>query len=205
MTYVGEFVLDGEQPWFWDEAPSTSGPLRKVIMFRLVPQGAVRTAAGVAPPASLSPSLDTEYEDVDENVATAPRSEMRVDPDAVDRGLRGHRRTQNAVARWARQNGFRPLKPGPGDPAFDTGWWEGDVFVVVEVKSLSNGLSQVGQLRLGLGQVLDYDDQLRAAGKRTRPVLAVEREPDERWIRVCSRQGVLLVSPETLERLGGGA
>ena len=43
VEYVGEFVLDDEQPWYETDAPETGGgPLRKVIVFRLRP---VDTAA----------------------------------------------------------------------------------------------------------------------------------------------------------------
>jgi hypothetical protein len=36
---------------------------------------------------------------------------------------------------------------------------------------------------MGIGQVLDYDDSLRARGRAVLPVLYLEREPsDARWV-----------------------
>lgn len=38
VTYVGEFMIDPEEPYYHTDAPETNGgPLRQVIMFRLVP------------------------------------------------------------------------------------------------------------------------------------------------------------------------
>lgn len=194
VTYIGEFELDPEAPWSPEPAPSTTGDQRLVIMFRLRPVSA-------QVPEPNSGEVGEEYREEDEEVATRARDEFRVDPDAVDRALRGHRHTQNLLARWARNRGYRPRRPGKGEPRFDVAWQQGDVLVVAEVKSLSGGLAQTGQLRLGLGQVLDYAAQFEDRGLRTKPVLAVEHEPDERWDRVCSRNGVVLIWPEVFSRL----
>lgn len=48
----------------------------------------------------------------------------------------------------------------------------------------------------GLGQVLDYQDQLRERASEVTAVLWVEREPSERrWTDLCQRVGVLLAWP----------
>ena len=49
------------------------------------------------------------------------------------------------------------------DPQVDVGWWRGDRLVVVEVKSTLGG-NECSQLRLGLGQVMDYRQQLGGDG-----------------------------------------
>jgi hypothetical protein len=60
------------------------------------------------------------------------------------------------------------------------------------------GTNEDKQLRLGLGQVLDYQDQLMARHSRVRAVLAVERRPtDDRWLQLRERHEVTLVWPET--------
>lgn len=69
--------------------------------------------------------------------------------------------------------------------------------VVVEVKSCTKD-NEVRQLRMGIGQVLDYDDSLRARGRAVLPVLYLEREPsDARWVALAERHHVRLIWPGT--------
>ncbi len=121
-------------------------------------------------------SFGAEYRKPDEDVATSQREPFDVDPDRVDRGLRAHRHLQNEVGDVARAHGLEPKSPDAMAPNFDVGWWDGDTFVVVEVKSISSG-NEASQLRLGIGQVLDYAFRYQSAGHSARAVLAVEREP----------------------------
>jgi hypothetical protein len=86
-----------------------------------------------------------------------------VDPDVVDRGVRAHAATQNELAARLVLAGFSPLGPDASTPAFDIAWWQGAVFVVAEVKSLTIA-NEERQLRLGLGQVLRYSHKLRSVG-----------------------------------------
>ncbi len=45
VTYVGEFELPAVDPWYHDDAPQTGGgPLRQVIIFRLLPHGNISPA-----------------------------------------------------------------------------------------------------------------------------------------------------------------
>jgi hypothetical protein len=60
------------------------------------------------------------------------------------------------------------------------------------------------QLRLGMGQVLRYQQvlSLRFAGKSVIPVLASEREPkDPTWVTLCEAHGVRLVWPKIMASL----
>jgi len=67
---------------------------------------------------------------------------------------------------------------------------------VVEVKSLTNA-NEAGQIRPGLGQILDYRHLLERAGETVRAVLAVEKEPtNPRWTDLCARHGAELVWPD---------
>jgi len=138
------------------------------------------------------------YRRADEFIATEAREPFLVDPDVVDRGLREHRVLQNAVADFATESGFSPQSPSGDSPNFDLAWWDGDTFVVVEVKSLS-ATNEVGQMRLGIGQILDYAFHYQSAGQAVRAVLAVEREPDARWFDLCNQHGIRLIWPGTLE------
>lgn len=66
---------------------------------------------------------------------------------------------------------------------------------IAEVKSV-NGGNEVEQLRLGLGQVLEYRHRLAAAGVPASAVLLVSTCTDARWRDVCGENGVLLLSGE---------
>ena len=202
VTYVGEFGLDPTEPWYWDTAPETGGgPLRKVIKFKLVPAGDFFEAGQRRSAGDLTPGLDGSYREAEEDPQTEQREPFDVDPDTVDRALAAHAATQNALAQFIESHGLRPISPELGDPSFDVGWWAGDTFDVAEVKSLSER-NERGQLRLGLGQVLDYADVIRRSGRDARAVLAVEREPvDGRWSDLCAGHGVRLVWPGVFDRL----
>ncbi|GGX15822.1 hypothetical protein GCM10010321_32640 [Streptomyces chartreusis] len=66
---------------------------------------------------------------------------------------------------------------------------------VCEVKSLTMA-NEARQLRAGLGQVLDYQDQLRERTLQASAVLWIERALSEgRWIDLCHRVGVILAWP----------
>lgn len=149
--------------------------------------------AQTSPPAQAS-----SYRRADETIVTETRTPFAVDPDTVDRGLRAHRALQNQMADFARASGFTPESPR-GDPNFDVGWWDGQTFVVVEVKSLS-ATNEVGQMRLGIGQVLDYAHHYESRNMAVRAVLAVEREPDAHWLELCAAHRIRLVWPGELDR-----
>jgi len=124
------------------------------------------------------------------------------DPDVVDRGLEGHRLTLKKLAAAVYAHGISPHE-GIDSCRYDLAWMTpaGSLYVA-EVKSLS-GQNEKAQLRLGLGQVLDYAQFLEAAGHTvTGTVLAVERAPrDKRWVDICKRAGVALVWPTTMYSL----
>jgi predicted RNA-binding protein with PUA-like domain len=192
VQYVGEFVLDDQHPYSWDRAASTmGGPVRRVIRFHLrrVDRPATNDQPG---------ELGTPYRRQDEGVEisrqTAP---ALVDPDATGRGLRAHHRLQNQLAELVRAAGYAPRSPAPIDPDYDLAWETKQAIVVVEVKSCTKA-NEVRQLRLGIGQVLDYEDALLARGCAVQPVVYFERSPsDPRWWGLAERHGIQLVWPGT--------
>ena len=195
VRYLGEFELD-TTPWYWSNAEDRARAVRKVIVFRLRP---IDMTLWARTPRKRALELGDPYTPVDETKASAPRDPFTVDPDTVDRGLRGHMATQNALAAFLTAAGVRPRRPKPGEPDFDLAWSKGGWWYVVEVKSLT-AANETKQLRLGLGQVLDYQDRLLARHSSVRAVLAVERRPtDERWLQLCERHEVTLVWPEAFE------
>ena len=149
--------------------------------------------------AADEPRSDTahlvEYsEEPDDHQGASDIRLYTLDPAAVERGLRGHRRTQDQLAALLRSRGLVPQQPRGGLPDFDLGWCAGDTFHVAEVKSLTEE-NEVSQLRLGLGQVLEYRYAMicRREYEKVEACLVVEREPnDAAWRAVCRAVGVLL-------------
>jgi hypothetical protein len=111
--------------------------------------------------------------------------------------------TQQTLSAAIRSAGHKPLSPSTrdGDPNFDLAWHDGRRSFVAEVKSLTT-TNAAGQIRLGLGQVLDYQQALEVDGRTVTPVLALEAEPsDGRWATLCERHGIRLVWPATFASL----
>jgi len=141
-------------------------------------------------------AIGQSYIPADEKAASEKREPFaaEMDPNVIDRGRLGHKRTQNLLARLVQAHGMRPLRP-QGEPKFDVAWWDGDRVYVVEVKSLTKR-NEEKQLRLGLGQVLRYRQLLQERSADACAVLALEREPgDKGWHRLCRELDVVLWWP----------
>lgn len=122
---------------------------------------------------------------------------VAVDPDVIDRGLRAHTSTQNALADHLQRANLLPVQPNASTPPFDVAWFQDGVLLLAEVKSVTFA-NEERQLRLGLGQVLRYTYALRAAGVNpVEPILVTEREPgDLTWLGTCSESNVVLTWPD---------
>lgn len=122
--------------------------------------------------------------------------ELTVNLEALDKGTVAHEATVTALSRVLERKGLLPQRPGRHAPAFDLGWTEDGAVYIAEVKSLT-GTDQTQQIRLGLGQVLDYAQQIRQSGAESatvRPVLVLEYEPTHsRWKETASSAGVELI------------
>jgi hypothetical protein len=141
------------------------------------------------------------YRPADEEAATTTRDPFTIDPAVVDRGVRGHAKTQNALASFLQEQGLAPQSPRPDKPQFDFAWTREATVHVAEVKSLTRQ-NEEQQLRLGLGQVLRYRALLRLKAHAVCAVLAVEQEPtDPEWHALCEELGVVLVTPSSFGRL----
>ncbi|WP_448811072.1 hypothetical protein [Agromyces bauzanensis] len=121
---------------------------------------------------------------------------FQIDLSALDKGTAAHQATLAAFIASLSRRGLVAERPGRLAPQFDVGWAHEERAFVAEVKSLG-GTDEVQQIRLGLGQVLDYAQQLRRAtktGQIVQPVLVLEREPSDprRWIDATKSAGVLL-------------
>ncbi|HEY4270224.1 MAG TPA: hypothetical protein VGM94_18720 [Galbitalea sp.] len=123
------------------------------------------------------------------------------DPNAIDRALRAHVETQNALNDFLTARGARTWSPTDDEPEFDLAWVRRSIATVAEVKSITLA-NEDQQLRLGLGQVLDYQQIMTKAKPEIRAALAIEKAPrSDRWIELCERHGVVLVWPGTFDVL----
>jgi hypothetical protein len=148
------------------------------------------------PVPAASTELGAPYRPADEEVAVSVADPMPRDPALIERGLRGHRQTQNALAGALIAAGLAPLRPG-GGPDWDIAWRRDSTLYVGEVKTI-NDMNEERQLRLGLGQVLRYQQRCAHVEDSVVAVLVVDRPPrDESWAELCQSLGVLLVSPST--------
>ena len=107
-----------------------------------------------------------------------------------------HNKAQNDLSIAASRLGLSPCCL-PGGPAVDLSLIAVDGRrIVCEVKSI-NGSNDTEQLRVGLGQILDYLDQLIGYEHGVSGLLTTSRRPldADRWSRLCARHGVALGWP----------
>jgi hypothetical protein len=139
--------------------------------------------------------IGTGYRAADEDTSVAERDPFSIDPAIVERGLRGHAATQNALANFLKNRQLLPLSPGPNEPSYDIAWKNNKEIWIAEIKSVTN-VNEEKQLRLGLGQVLRYCHLLKKSGD-VHGVLVIERAPlDQTWIDLCAAHNILLVWPD---------
>jgi hypothetical protein len=65
--------------------------------------------------------------------------------------------------------------------------------MIAEIKSCL-GVDDTTQMRLGLGQVLQYRHRLAQQGTDAKAILLVSRVPDSLWHKICATAGVRLIS-----------
>jgi hypothetical protein len=118
---------------------------------------------------------------------------LSLDLSALDRASQAHERTCRALCDALRTAGHEGRCAFGDGPRFDIGWEVGNKLFIAEIKSLASAREEQ-QIRLGLGQILDYAHQLLQHGKTVHPVLALERKPQhERWSGLARHHNVQLV------------
>jgi hypothetical protein len=153
---------------------------------------------------------DQAYKPPPQGKEIAKSKVFATDPDKMDRGTAAHKDTQNALAEALLQAGLTPRSPRQdlGDPAFDVAWRDGGVAFIAEVKSLTDE-NETAQIRLAIGQVLDYVHTLHLRRKThslpphwkgvstVQGVIAVEHQPvgAPHWAGVCEENGIILTWP----------
>ena len=154
---------------------------------------------GIPGPPEVGTSPGAAYRRADEEVVVSTADPMPRDPALMERALRSHRATQNALADALEEVGLKPLSPSGPDPDWDIAWRRDGTLYVADIKSLTAS-NEERQLRLGLGQVLRY--QQRVSDSAVVAVLVAERRPaDDSWLQLCEQLQIELVWPETWERL----
>lgn len=119
---------------------------------------------------------------------------LRRDLTQLDRGTAAHEATLTALVEHLGRKGVLVQAPARHAPRFDAGWTVDDGVYIAEVKSLGDA-NQDQQIRLGLGQVLDYVHQLQRQQTvgMLRPVLVLERRPsDDRWPPLFASRDIVL-------------
>lgn len=138
----------------------------------------------------------------DENVIVQMKigEAAAADPEARTEGLQRHAVAQNLLTAAYLDAGGTPFHT---DVNVDAAWTMlgSDVIYVAEVKGITQA-NQVGQLRLGLGQVIDFAVEIEHLSKRpVKAVLFVSEEPTaNRWFEKCERSLVELAWPTRLPK-----
>lgn len=85
------------------------------------------------------------------------------------------------------------------DPAVDVSWLSASgEQMIAEVKSCLAD-NETTQLRLGLGQVLEYRHRLATTGIHAKAILLVSRVSDPVWFHICKHADVLLLDGRNAE------
>jgi hypothetical protein len=195
VTYLGEFELDPDQPFYIQRTPETrSNTLRNAIVFRL---HLIDETGTIQPEPSSTVLLSTAYRPAKQKTGTLKRDPFEVDPNLLDRRTGKHQELQDSLERFIRSQRGQTRSPGALDPEFDLAWHFGGGSFVAEVKTVTPA-NQDRQLRMGLGQILHYQDMLRRSGVPTQCVLFVELPQESHWVELCAEHGVKLVWPSNL-------
>ena len=143
------------------------------------------------------PPLHTEYRTAkttnEGHNSTIEQGTLNRNPALLERALKSHSATQNALAGKLGAMGIEPLSP-MGRVDYDIAWYEPKGLALGEVKSITEA-NEVAQLRTGLGQIQDYAAELEHCGEKIgRLILVLEKEPmsPAHWKRACARAGIIL-------------
>lgn len=121
-----------------------------------------------------------------------------LDLSELDRATRHHMILQDRLARMLRERGIEPRSPGPGQPEFDLAFEHEGKRFVVEIKTSDPVARQ--QIRLGVGQVLEYRHLLAGERVEVEPVLLFEAEPPDPWKLIAERLGLRLLRADRMEQ-----
>ena len=132
-----------------------------------------------------------------------PREPFEFDPHELERTTEEHMRAQDRIAEALKELGATVCSPIGGGPDYDIAWVFRNRRFVAEVKTTRDAnISK--QLRLGLGQIMEYRHQMSLDGTEPRAVLiAAGKPPADHWYQICRGASVDLMHYEddTLTKL----
>jgi hypothetical protein len=191
VTYLDEFVLDQEEPYYWTDAPETGdGPLREVVVFRMRPRSIEpppprsKLAAVLAGPRSKDVPIEQQQT---ERAFVAPshepyEAERREQRLVLD--LEAHlRRLGHEVTRQ------RIVPEAEARPLF-TDLYDATTGTLVEAK----GTVERGAIRMAIGQLADYK-RFIADGAPNHLAVLLPRPPRPDLIALLRGQGIELIYP----------
>ena len=138
----------------------------------------------------------------------ATRSRSRVEPtvliemdlDGLDLRTDEHMELQDLVSATLVKLGLKPLSWKGSEPTYDLAFELGSRIVVVEVKTLGAG-SSTQQMRLGLGQLLEYRHRLAQLHQReVRGLLVASRPVPDPWPAIVAGAEAVAISSDDLRR-----
>lgn len=178
----------------------TAGPFPFESRYR--PQAAGRawraaeTLLAGATPADIGGERGFDREYAAPAVPADLPAQRSYDADAYRAGVSEHDRLCRALIDHLAAEGVRAGAGLHGVPV-DLAWRDADGRqFIAEVKSVV-GDHEVEQLRLGLGQVLEYRHRLAARGIVATPVLVVSNCADPAWPAICGDNQVILLAGQT--------
>jgi hypothetical protein len=195
VTYVDEFELDAERPYYRTDAPETGdGPIREVFVFRLRP----KTIEPGRPSTKLTPVLQgPRIEGVPVEQQHTERAFVSPSRDPYE----AERREQRLVLeleRFLRRrrhevSRLRIVPAGESRPLF-TDLWDATTGTLIEAK----GSVERNAIRLAIGQLADYKRFVDDAELKHLAVL-LPREPRPDLCHLLGSEGIERIYPA-----GGG-
>lgn len=184
--YLGEFELDSDEPYRWEQTPDTDGELRKIIVFKLRLNGERRRAVKVfsAGLVDVEANVTHEFEVTPSLTSTAVRREAELMTLLEDRlSEQGH-----VVKRWK-------IRPEGSHSNLFTDTYDETEGVLWKLKASADRAS----VRMAIGQLADY---LRYLPEETKSGIVLPNEPAKDLVDLIHSQNhrLLVISEgEVLE------
>ncbi|MFF5809115.1 restriction endonuclease [Streptomyces sp. NPDC012746] len=194
VTYLGEFEVSPQNPWYEADAPeSGGGPLRRVIVFRLRPVD----LSPQPPETKLARFLGSTQEQV-ESLPVEQQITERTFVNPNREPYEAERKEAALVlafrdylrARGHRVSRQQILPPGETRPLF-TDLYDQDLSLLVEGK----GSVTRENVRMAIGQLADYDRFVSASKK----AILLPSEPRSDLIRLAHSQRCVVIWPMAAE------
>ncbi|CAL9328560.1 hypothetical protein SUDANB121_00033 [Nocardiopsis dassonvillei] len=168
VTYVGEFELAKDNPWYLDDAPmKDSDEIRSVIMFRLVPRGG---NIEELPPLPETPHDKNEVTEVNIEQTHTERAYVNPSREPYQAERRESKLVQN-YQRYLRLQGHSVFR-NKISPAKELKPLFSDLYDKTSHKLIeAKGTVTREAVRMAVGQLFDYRRFIEQDGKR--PALAI--------------------------------